>query len=138
MSIPVPLGKYRPAVRRGEVIYVSGMTPRANGVLVMTGRITAGHHLEKYREAAVQAAKNALAAARSLLKEGEKLEQVLSLTVFVASDNFYEQPKVADFVSEYLREKLGDGGIGSRAAVGVACLPGDAPLEVQLVVAAGK
>lgn len=135
---PVPQGKYRPAVRHGDVIYTAGMTPRAAGVLQQTGCIEAGAEPEKYREAVCLATKNALTAASSLLFDGERLVQVLSLTVYInAAAEFTAHSGIADFASVYLEETLGAGGIGARAAVGVSSLPGNAPVEVQIVAAAG-
>ena len=121
-SNPIPQGRYKPAVRYSNFIFTSGMTPRKDGVLVLAGKIKADEPLETYREAIRQAAANALTAARNCLNEGEEIVQILSLTVYV--------------VSEYLFEELGDRGIGARAAIGLATLPGDAPVEVQFVAAA--
>ncbi len=136
---PIPQGMYKPAVRFGELIFTAGMTPRRNGVLLAAGKVGASDDPESFREAVVQAAENALTAAENCLKEGERIVRILSLTVFVNSDpDFTKQPKVADFASQYLFEQFGDAGIGVRAAVGVASLPGDAPVEVQLIAAAGK
>ena len=71
------------------------------------------------------------------LKEGEKLVQVLSLYVFVnASPDFTAHPKVGDIASNWLCEQLGEAGIGPRVTVGMGTLPGDAPVEIQLVAAA--
>jgi enamine deaminase RidA (YjgF/YER057c/UK114 family) len=90
----------------------------------------------EYREAIVLACKNALTAARSQLKAAEKIRRILSLTVYIAAEpGFAAHSKLADFASTYLRDELGEGGIGSRAAVGVASLPGNAAVEIQLIAA---
>ena len=134
---PIPQGNYKPAVRYGNLIYTAGMTPRKNGVLMMSGKVTPDRPLEDYREAVIQAASNALTAAQNTLKEGEKLVQVLSLYVFVnASPDFTAHPKVVDIASNWLCEQLGEAGIGPRVTVGMGTLPGDAPVEIQLVAAA--
>ena len=128
---PIPQGKYVPATRFGQLIYTAGMTPRKNGVLMMEGKLGQAANLEDYREAVVQAAKNALTAARNKLNEGEALAQILSITVYVnAEADFTGQSKLADMASEYFCEELG------RAAVGVASLPGNAPVEISIVAAA--
>jgi len=76
----------------------------------------------------------ALAATRSVLRDNQKVVSVLSLTVYIATeDDFESHSQVADFASDYLYRELGEAGIGSRAAVGVATLPGKAPVEIQLV-----
>lgn len=131
---PVPQGKYVPATRGGSLIFTAGMTPRKDGVLQFSGKVKAGEPLEKYREAARLAAANALTAARNRLEPGEKIARVLSMTVYVnAGEGFNAHSKIADFASEYLCEELGEPGVAARAAIGVASLPGDAPVEVQIV-----
>ena len=125
---PIPQGKYKPAVRHGGLIFTAGMTPRKNGVLLMSGKITPDRPLEDYREAVIQAASNALTAARN----------TLTLTVYLnASPDYTTHAKVGDIASNWLYEQLGEAGVGPRAAIGVATLPGNAPVEIQLVAAAG-
>ena len=133
---PIPQGKYKPAVRCGNLVYTAGMTSRKDGVLMMSGKVLADEPLETYKDAVVQAAANALTAARNCLTEGEAIAQVLALTVYVnAEEGYTTHAKIGDFASEYLYEELGDAGIGPRAAIGVATLPGNAPVEIQLVAA---
>ena len=131
---PVPQGDYIPARRLNNVIHTSGMTPRRAGVLQATGPVIAGVPLEDYRAAVELACDNALVAARGLLAPGETLAGILSLTVFIAAEPGFEaHSKLADFASALLRRELGEAGIGARAAVGVATLPGNAPVEIQLI-----
>lgn len=131
---PIPQGDYIPARRLGNVIHTSGMTPRLAGVLQAVGPVRAGEPLEAHRAAVELACGNALAAARGLLAPGEDLAGILSLTVFIAAEPGFEaHSKLADFASALLRRELGEAGIGARAAVGVATLPGNAPVEIQLV-----
>lgn len=131
---PIPQGDYIPARRVGGMIHTSGMTPRLDGVLQMQGPVRAGVPLEDYRAAVELSCANALAAARALLSPDETLAGILSLTVFVAADAGFEaHSKLADFASALLRRELGDAGVGARAAVGVATLPGNAPVEIQLI-----
>lgn len=133
---PIPQGKYVPASRFGSLIYTAGMTPRNNGVLILAGKIRASEPVDIYRDAVRQAAANALTAARNALMEQERLEKVVTLTVFInADEEFTAHARLADFASEYLYEELGGAGIGSRAAIGVASLPGNAPVEIQLIAA---
>ena len=136
-SNPIPQGKYKPAVRYGNFIYTAGMTPRKDGVLIMAEKVSAAKPAEYYYDAAVQAATNALTAAKNALAEGEKIAQILSLTVYVNTEpDYLTHAKIGDLVSGWLYEQLGDAGIGARACVGVATLPGNAPVEVQIVAAA--
>lgn len=133
---PIPQGKYVPASRSGNLIYTAGMTPRDNGVLIQKGKIITDQPADTYKAAVRQSVANALTAARNLLAEGEQFEQIISLTVYLnAEETFEAHATLADFASEYLYEQLGNAGIGSRAAIGVASLPGNAPVEIQLIAA---
>ncbi|UGU29930.1 MULTISPECIES: RidA family protein [Mycolicibacterium] len=132
-TIPVPQGDYRPATRLGTVIYTAGMTPRRDGELIDVGVVGANVDLDRARVAARQAAANAVVAAESCLFTGEAIAQVLRMSVFIASaPTFAEHSLVADAASEILRKRYGERGLGARTAVGVACLPGGAPVEVEL------
>ena len=134
---PIPQGKYVPANRFGQLIVTAGMTPRNNGVLIKAGKVRLTDDLADYRDAVRQAAKNALTAAKNKLEDGEAIDRLLTITVYVnAEDGFTKQAKVADFASEYFCEELGESGIAARAAVGVKSLPGDAPCEIQIVALA--
>lgn len=138
MKNPVPQGKYVPAVRTGDLIVTAGMTPRKDGVLMQKGKVTAQKPLEDYKDAVVLAAQNALTAARNQLKGGEIIQQVLLMNVYInAAPDFLTHPKLADFASEYLTEQLGKAGVCARCALGMGNLPGDAPVEINLMVMAG-
>jgi enamine deaminase RidA (YjgF/YER057c/UK114 family) len=131
---PIPQGNYVPASRFGNMIYTAGMTPRNNGVLIQSGKVITSEPVSIYKAAVRQAVANALTAAMNTLAEQERLEQILSLTVYVNAENtFQAHSSLADFASEYLSEKMGNAGIASRAAIGVASLPGNAPVEIQLI-----
>ncbi len=133
---PVPQGDYVPAKRHRDMIFTSGMTPRRDGVLQFHGPVRKDQPLEDWREAVRLACANALTAARSTLAEGESINAILGLTVFICAEPGFDQhAKLADFASAYLREELGVAGLGTRAAVGVATLPGNAPVEIQLTAA---
>jgi enamine deaminase RidA (YjgF/YER057c/UK114 family) len=134
---PIAQGKYVPATRGGNFIYTAGMTPRNNGVLILSGKVKIEEPIETYRDAVRQATSNALIAARNLLKENEHLEQVLSLSVFInAEENYTSHSRLADYASEFLYQEMGEAGIGCRAAIGVSSLPGNAPIEVQMILMA--
>ena len=131
---PVPQGDYVPARRHGSMIFTSGMTPRRDGVLIFTGPVRSDQPLYDHRAAVELACANALAAARGVLGAGERIAGLLSLTVYIAAGQGFEaHAKLADFASAWLRDALGPEGIGTRAAIGVATLPGNAPVEIQLV-----
>jgi len=138
-NVPVPQGRYVPAKRRGDLIFTAGMTPRKEGKLLFAGKVKKDVPLETYREPARIAAENALNAAKSVLADGEKIGEILQATVFVnAEEGFLVHSKVADFVSEFFFEELGEGGVFARTAIGVAAIPADAPVEVQIICATGK
>ena len=128
----IPQGRYVPATVAGDIVYTAGMTPRREGTLILTGKVCRSSPLDTYKEAAEQAAANALAAAKSAAGE-RKIARILTVTVYIhAEEGFTEHSRLADFVSDYLFSELSENGIGARAAVGAASLPGGAPLEVQL------
>ena len=133
---PVAQGNYRPAVRHSDIIYTSGMTPRSNGKLLYSGKICASDAIEAHRDAVQLATRNALIAAQAHLAEGENISMILQLNVFLNTEQgFLLHPKLADYASDFLIEELGATSIGSRAAIGVATLPSDAPVEVTLTAA---
>ena len=119
------------------LIFTAGMTPRKAGVLLHKGRIGASDEVQQHEAAVVLATGNALTAACALLCDDEEIEAILHLTVYLAvEEGFTEHSRIADFASSYLASVLGSAGLGARAAVGVAALPGGAPVEVQLVASA--
>lgn len=135
-SQPVPQGRYVPAVRHADLIYTSGMTPRLDGKLQFTGKVHAHDPLEKHQAAVALAANNALIAIENLLHVSERIGMILQLTVFVNADqDFTQHAALANFASDEIAERFGETCIGSRAAIGVATLPGDATVEITMVAA---
>ncbi|AYG70861.1 MULTISPECIES: RidA family protein [unclassified Rhizobium] len=126
-------GNYVLAKRHRDMVFTSGMTPRREGRLIHTGTFTNDQRAEDSKDAVELAVSNAIAAARRLLRDGEMISSVLTMTVFVsATDDFNQHSRVADHASNWLCRELGPDGIGTRAAVGVASLPGGALVEIQL------
>lgn len=131
---PIPQRRYLPANKSKGFIYSAGMTPRLDGKLILEGKVSSDKEISFYKEAVVQATKNALTAINNTLEEGEELEEIISMTVYVnAEEDFTTHSKIADLGSNYLFEVLGEKGISPRAAIGVMTLPGNAPVEIQLV-----
>ncbi|MBB3966158.1 RidA family protein [Rhizobium metallidurans] len=131
---PIPQGLYVPAIRRGDMIFTAGMTPRRDGVLQFTGILPASADPAQHGDAVILSCGNALSAAQSQLGADERLSAILSLTVYIAAEpGFTAHSKLADYASQFLKDQLGDIAIGCRAAIGVATLPGNAPVEIQLV-----
>lgn len=142
LSLPVvaaPVAAYVPAVVSGSLVYTSGQLPFVNGTLAVTGKVGAGEGLVSADDAKKHAATcilNALAAASSVIGSLDRVTQVVKVTGFVASDpSFTGQPGVINGASELLGEIFGDLGAHARSAVGVAVLPMDAPVEIELTLA---
>ncbi|MFJ1595467.1 RidA family protein [Streptomyces sp. NPDC088261] len=130
-----PLASYQPAVRTGRYVYTSGQLPMVDGKLPVTGKVGAEVTPEKAKDLARTCALNALAAVKSVTGDLERIARVVKVTGFVASAaDFTGQPAVVNGASELLGQVLGDKGVHARSAVGVAVLPLDAPVEVEILV----
>jgi enamine deaminase RidA (YjgF/YER057c/UK114 family) len=135
--VPAPVAAYIPAVRVGELIYSSGQVPIQNGELLATGKVGAEVSVEDAVRCARVAALNGLAAVAEVAGGLDAVEQVIKVMVFVASaPDFTGQPQVGNGASQLLAEIFGDSGRHARSAVGVASLPLDAPVEIELIVRA--
>jgi enamine deaminase RidA (YjgF/YER057c/UK114 family) len=138
-SVAAPLAAYVPAVLDGDRVWVSGQLPFVDGALPVAGRVgSGGDGLVDPVEAAGLAricALNALAAARSVIGDLDRVTRVVKLVGFVASDpGFTGQPLVINGASELLGEVFGSAGVHARSAVGVVALPLGAPVEVEMVL----
>jgi enamine deaminase RidA (YjgF/YER057c/UK114 family) len=141
--VAAPVAAYVPAVLDGDRVWVSGQLPFVSGALPVTGRVGGGGDgLVDPVEAAGLAricALNALAAARSVLGDLDRVTRVVKVVGFVASDpNFTGQPLVINGASEFLGEVFGAAGVHARSAVGVVALPLGAPVEVEMVLSIGS
>ena len=133
--VAVPVAAYVPAIRVGDLVYSSGQLPSVAGQLVATGKVGAEVSAETGAECARTAVLNALAAVSEQAGGIDEIEQVVRVVVFVASaSDFTGQPQVGNGASTVLGEIFGAAGRHARSAVGVAVLPLDAPVEVELVV----
>lgn len=131
-----PVAAYVPAVRDGRRIHTSGQLPMRDGSLVATGKVGAEVTAEQAQDAAQLCALNAIAAVKSVVGDLDQVARVVKVVGFVASDpSFTGQPGVINGASELLQKAFGDAGIHARSAVGVAVLPLDAPVEVEITVA---
>ena len=136
-EVATPVAVYVPAVRSGDTVWTSGQLPMVSGALAETGKVGDGEGLVdpvRANELARICALNALAAVRAQVGGLDDV-RVVKVVGFVASDpGFTGQPGVVNGASELLGEVLGDAGVHARSAVGVAVLPLDAPVEVELTV----
>ncbi|GIH46285.1 Enamine deaminase RidA, house cleaning of reactive enamine intermediates, YjgF/YER057c/UK114 family [Microbispora rosea] len=129
-----PLAAYVPAVRTGDHVYTSGQLPLVKGELGVTGKVGAEVSAEEAKEQARICAVNALAAIKALVGELSQVVRIVKVVGFVASaPGFTGQPQVVNGASELLGEVFGEAGKHARSAVGVAVLPLDAPVEVEVI-----
>lgn len=130
-----PLASYQPAVQSGVYVYTSGQLPMVDGKLAVTGKVGAEVTPDEAKELAKTCALNALAAVKSVAGDLDRIARVVKVVGFVASaTDFTGQPAVINGASELLGAVLGDKGVHARSAVGVAVLPLDAPVEVEIQV----
>ncbi len=133
-----PVAAYVPALRNGDLVFTSGQLPMRDGNLEATGKVGDGHGLVPAADAkdlAALCALNAIAAIKAVIGDLDKVTQVVKVVGFVASDpSFTGQPGVINGASELLGKAFGEKGTHARSAVGVASLPLDAPVEVEVVV----
>ncbi|MBA2324983.1 MAG: RidA family protein [Pseudonocardiales bacterium] len=133
-QVAAPAGAYLPAVRTGSLVFTAGQLPIVDGRLAATGRVGAEIDVERGAELARACALNALAAVDALVGL-DAIERVVKITGFVASaPDFYAQPAVLDGASTLIGEIFGAAGGHARSAIGVAQLPKNAPVEVEVVV----
>jgi len=133
--VAAPLAAYVPAMRSGNLIFTSGQLPTRNGELVAAGIVGKDLTVEEAKAAAEVCALNAIAAVKSVLGNLDNVRRVVKVVGFVASTpEFTQQPAVVNGASELLLAVFGDIGKHARSAVGVAALPINAPVEVELIV----
>ncbi len=136
-AVVAPLASYLPAVRTGCYVYTSGQLPMIDGVLPATGKVGAEVSPDDATYHARLCALNALAAVHALVGI-DSVVRVVKVVGFVASSpDFTGQPAVINGASDLLGEVFGEAGAHARSAVGVAVLPRDAPVEVELIVEVG-
>ncbi|MCF2707286.1 RidA family protein [Arcanobacterium haemolyticum] len=132
--VAAPVAAYVPALRLGDEVRTSGQLPFVVGKLPLTGKVGDDVSADQAKEMARVAVLNAVAAAASVAGGVDAIERISHVTVFVASQaDFVGQPLVANGASELLGDIFSDAGAHTRSAVGVAVLPLDSPVEVELV-----
>jgi enamine deaminase RidA (YjgF/YER057c/UK114 family) len=138
ITIPVlakPAGAYVPFVVTGNLVFTAGQLPFTDGVLPATGKLGDDVDADAGKAYARTAALNALAAVQEAIGSLDRVTRIVKLVGFVASaPEFTGQPGVINGASEVLGEIFGDLGKHARSAVGVAVLPLDSPVEVELIV----
>ena len=135
-DVAAPVAAYVPAVRSGNLVFTSGQLPFVDGALAVTGKVGDGQvDAGVASDLARTAALNALAAIRALIGDLDQIARIVKVVGFVASaPDFTGQPGVINGASNVLGEIFKNAGVHARSAVGVAVLPLDAPVEVELIV----
>lgn len=133
---PKPVAAYIPAVRSGNLLYISGQVPFKDGKLLCTGHVPDPISIDQAQQAARQCVLNGLAVvAGQLGGDLNRVSRIVRLGVFVAcGPDFTDQPKVANGASELLVDIFGEAGRHARAAVGSSALPLGVPVEVEMLV----
>jgi enamine deaminase RidA (YjgF/YER057c/UK114 family) len=130
-----PVAAYVPAVRSGSYVYTSGQLPMVAGAMAATGKVGSDVTPEQAKELAATCALNAIAAVKSVIGDLDRVVRVVKVVGFVASvPEFTGQPGVINGASELLGKAFGDAGVHARSAVGVAALPLDSAVEVEMIV----
>ncbi len=133
---PKPIGSYLTAVQTGNLLYLSGTTCyTGEGQWLYLGRVGAELSLEQGREAARQAGLNLLSVIRSTLGSLDRVVRVVKLNGYVnSSSDFDQQPAVINGASDLMREVFGEMGRHARTSIGVNALPGNIPVEIEMIV----
>ncbi|MBH0197522.1 MAG: RidA family protein [Nitrospira sp.] len=134
-AAPQPVANYVPAVRVGDLLFLSGVLPSKNGQLVITGKLGAEVSVEQGVAAASLAVLNALAIVKAEVGSLDRVKRVVKMVGHIASaSGFTHQPQVLNGASDFLVAVFGDAGRHARVAVGAAELPRQAPIEIELIV----
>ena len=141
-AVAAPVAAYVPAMREGDLVFTSGQLPFADGALAATGKVGEGDGLvdpARAKDLAQLCALNAIAAIKGVVGDLDTVTRVVKVVGFVASDpSFVGQPGVINGASELLGAAFGEAGVHARSAVGVAALPLDAPVEVEVIVSVAR
>ena len=132
---PQPVATYIPAVRVGELLFLSGVLPMRDGQLAFSGKLGRDLTAEEGMEAAKLSLLNALAIVKQELGSLDRISRVVKVVGYVASaEGFVEQPQVLNGASDLLVAVFGEAGRHARVAVGAAELPRRAPVEIEMIL----
>ena len=132
---PVPAANYIGYVRVGDLLYIGGNIGRIDGVLKYRGKVGAAVSLEQAYDAARNCALNHLAIMKAALGDLDKVERIVKVLGYVnVAPGFIDMPKVVNGESDLLVQLWGERGQHTRAAVGVASLSQDSPVETEITV----
>jgi enamine deaminase RidA (YjgF/YER057c/UK114 family) len=133
-EVPKPLGSYIPAMRTGNLIFLSGMLPLIQGKLVRQGKVGEDLRIEEAAEGVRTAVINALSVLKANIGTLNNVKKCVKITGYIASSpNFTDQPLVLNAASDLLFEIFGEAGRHARVAVGVNVLPLNSPVEIEFI-----
>jgi enamine deaminase RidA (YjgF/YER057c/UK114 family) len=133
-AVPVPFGTYVETVQTGNLLFFSGMLPVVDHKPKYIGRLGKELDVDAGRDAAYTAALSVLAAAKKHLGSLDRVTRVVRLGVFIATyGDFFDQPRVADAVSDLFRDIFGIEKASTRQVIGVASLPLGMPIELEVI-----
>jgi enamine deaminase RidA (YjgF/YER057c/UK114 family) len=134
-DVPKPVASYIPAKQTGNLVFTSGQLPMLNGELISKGLLGQDVEVDEANKAARICTLNALAAIKGVIGDLDRIKQIVRVVGYVASaPTFTQQPAVVNGASELLLEIFGENGKHARSAVGMAVLPLNASVEVELTV----
>lgn len=133
-QLAAPAGSYLPAVKSGDLVFTSGQLPLRDGELANPGRLGDNVSVEQAQESARYSVLNALAAAKSVIGDLDKIERVVKVNGFVTStDDFKQQPEVINGASDFLADIFGEAGQHARSALGTNALPKGTCVEIEFI-----
>ena len=134
-AVTAPIAAYVPAVRSGNLVYTSGQLPMVDGKLLATGKVGAELDVDAAKALAERCALNGLAAIKQVIGDLDKIVRVVKVVGFVAVEpSFTNMSGVVNGASDLLGACFGEAGKHARSSVGMAALPLDAPVEIELIV----
>jgi enamine deaminase RidA (YjgF/YER057c/UK114 family) len=134
-DVPKPVAAYIPAKQTGKLVFTAGQLPMVNGELISKGLLGQDVEIEEANKAARICTLNALAAIKGVIGDLDRIKQIVRVVGYVASvPTFTQQPAVVNGASELLLEIFGENGKHARSAVGMAVLPLNASVEIELTV----
>jgi enamine deaminase RidA (YjgF/YER057c/UK114 family) len=141
ISLPVapkPVANYVPAVRTGNLLFVSGHGPYNDGKTILSGKLGQGLTVEEGYKVARNVALNCLASIQATLGSLDKVKRVVKLLGMVhCTEDFKDQPQVVNGASDLLVEVFGEAGKHARSAVGMQSLPNGIPVEIEMILEVG-
>jgi len=134
-DVPKPVAAYIPAKQTGNLVFTAGQLPMVNGELISKGLLGQDVEIDEANKAARICTLNALAAIKGVIGDLDRIKQIVRVVGYVASvPTFTQQPAVVNGASELLLEIFGENGKHARSAVGMAVLPLNASVEIELTV----